>query len=371
MICIINRLEMLMAWLAPEMLWALLFVPAPVLLYIWAWRQRKSTQHRFASLRLLKAAKGPGQAWRIHLPAFLLWLMFCLAILALARPVAEITLPTDYRKLVIAIDVSRSMLARDVEPSRIEAAQAAVRGFIHQLPGDVRAGIVTFAGTAQVVQGITEDRDALLSAVDRFELQRATATGSGLLFSIALLRPDLGIDLEQAIYAPAMATWPAPVAPGSDQSGAIVLLSDGRRTTGPDPIEIAKHAADLGIKVHTVAFGTEHGVIPGYEAYSFFVKVDEETLKAVAKMTGGNYFYAATAEDLESAYRSLRGKLLLEKKQSEISFGLLAIMVLLGLTAICLAIRAGRTVRSLIADQWLAKSRSNQLLSEGRPVKRL
>lgn len=328
-----------MVWLAPEMLWALLFLPFPLLLYLWAWRRRKSTHIQFASLRLLKAVQRPGQTWRIHFPALLIWLMFVLALLSLARPVAEITLPTDERKLVIAIDVSRSMLARDVEPSRIEAAQAAVRGFIQQLPQDVRAGIVTFAGSAQVVQGISDDREALLAAVDRFELQRATATGSGLLFSIALLRPDLGIDLEQAIYAPAMAPWPVPVEPGSDQSGAIVLLSDGRRTTGPDPIEVARHAADLGIKVHTVAFGTEHGVIPGYEAYSFFVKVDEETLKAVARMTGGQYFYAATAADLESAYKTLQGKLVLEKRKSELSFGLLALMLALGLSALMLTLR--------------------------------
>ncbi|NBQ08899.1 MAG: VWA domain-containing protein [Betaproteobacteria bacterium] len=288
-------------------------------------------------MRILKAVQGPRPAWRVHLPAALLWLTFCLGLLALARPSAEITLPSDYRKLVIAMDVSRSMLARDVEPSRIEAAQAAVRSFIAQLPGDVRAGIVTFAGTAQVVQAVTDDREALLAAVDRFELQRATATGTGLLFSIHVLRPDLGIDLEQAIYTPSAANWPAAVAPGSDRSAAIVLLSDGRRTTGPDPIEIAQKAADLGIKVHTVGFGTEHGVIPGYEGYSFFVKVDQETLKAVAQITGGQYFYAASAEELKQAYLQLQGKLALEKKQTELSFLFIALMLSASLIAIALA----------------------------------
>jgi Ca-activated chloride channel family protein len=342
MMCIINHEERLMGWLAPEMLWALLLIPVPFFLYLWAWRQRKKTVIYFSSLRVLKAAQQPGQAWRVHLPAFLLWLMFAFALTALARPTAEITLPSDYRKLVIAMDVSRSMLARDVEPSRIEAAQAAVRAFIGKLPHDVRAGLVTFAGTAQVVQGITDDREALLAAVDRFELQRATATGSGLLFSINLLRPDLAIDLEQAIYAPSAVPWPAPSAPGSDKSAAIVLLSDGRRTTGPDPIDIAQRAADLGIKVHTVAFGTEHGVIPGYEGYSFFVKVDQETLKAVAQITGGQYFYAATAEELIGAYQALQGKLTLEKKQTELSFAVLTFMFALGTAAIALVGRRGQ-----------------------------
>ncbi|NBO02803.1 MAG: VWA domain-containing protein [Betaproteobacteria bacterium] len=351
MMCIINHEERLMGWLAPEMLWALLSIPIPFFLYLWAWRQRKKVVIHFSSLRLLKAARQPGQAWRVHLPASLLWLMFAVGLTALARPTAEITLPSDYRKLVIAMDVSRSMLARDVEPSRIEAAQAAVRAFIGKLPHDVRAGLVTFAGTAQVVQGITEDREALLAAVDRFELQRATATGSGLLFSIHLLRPDLAIDLEQAIYAPSAVPWPAPSTPGSDRSAAIVLLSDGRRTTGPDPIEIAQRAADLGIKVHTVAFGTEHGVIPGYEGYSFFVKVDQETLKAVAQITGGQYFYAATAEELVSAYQALQGKLTLEKKQTELSFAALTLMFALGMAAIALVWRRGQRMLPRAANE--------------------
>ncbi|NCZ75830.1 MAG: ABC transporter ATP-binding protein, partial [Betaproteobacteria bacterium] len=108
-----------MGWLAPEMLWAFVLLPAPIALYVWAWRSRKKSAVRYASLRILKAVQGPRPAWRVHLPAALLWLTFCLGLLALARPSAEITLPSDYRKLVIAMDVSRSMLARDVEPSRI------------------------------------------------------------------------------------------------------------------------------------------------------------------------------------------------------------------------------------------------------------
>jgi Ca-activated chloride channel family protein len=240
--------------------------------------------------------------------------------------------------LVLAMDVSRSMLARDVEPSRIEAAQSAVREFIRQLPQDVRAGIVTFAGTAQVAQGLTESRESLLEAVDRFELQRSTATGSGLLLALSVLRPDLKIDLEQALYSPSTLTWPDPRAPGSDGSAAIILLSDGRRTTGPDPLAIAQRAADLGIRVYTVGFGTPHGTIPGYEGYSFFVQVDEETLKGVARITEGEYFYAASAEDLVAAYRKLQGRLALETRETELSFALAAMMLVLVSLAILLAV---------------------------------
>jgi Ca-activated chloride channel family protein len=331
-----------MRWIAPEMLWTLLLLPVPVAGYVWAWKRRKRQVMIFSTIRVLRAASLPGSSWKRHLPAAFLWLALALGLLALARPSATITLPTDHRRLVLAMDVSRSMLARDVEPSRIEAAQSAVREFIRQLPPDVRAAIVTFAGTAQVAQGLTESHESLLEAVDRFELQRSTATGSGLLLALSLLRPDLQIDLERALYAPSTQAWPPARAPGSDASGAIILLSDGRRTTGPDPLVIAQHAADLGIRVHTVGFGTPHGSIPGYEGYSFFVKVDEETLKAVARITEGEYFYAASAEELVGAYRKLQGRLALETRETELSFVAAALMLGLSLVAIGLALRGAR-----------------------------
>lgn len=328
-----------MRWMAPEMLWSLFLLAPPAALYVWAWRRRKKLVLTFSTIRVLKIATTPGSNWRRHLPAGLLWIALGLGLMALARPSAVVTLPTDHRKLVIAIDVSRSMLAQDVEPSRIAAAQAAVKDFIERLPRDLRAGIVTFAGTAQVVQGITESREDLLKAVERFDLQRATATGSGLLLAISLLRPDLKLDLETGLQAPAMIEWPDPKAPGSDASGAIVLLSDGRRTTGPDPVAIAQRAADLGIRVYTVGFGTPNGTIPGYEGYSFFVRVDEESLKAVARITEGEYFYAASAQELVSVYRKLQGKLALETRETELSFVLAGLMLLMALAAVAMAMR--------------------------------
>ncbi len=334
-----------MRWLSPEMLWTLLLLPLSLGLYVWAWKRRKRQVLTFSTVRVLRAAAAPGVAWKRHVPAALLWLALAIGLIALARPTATITLPTDQRRLVLAIDVSRSMLARDVEPSRIEAAQAAVREFIRQLPRDVRAGMVTFAGTAQVAQGLTESRELLLEAIDRFELQRSTATGSGLLLALSVLRPDLKIDLEQALYAPTTLTWPEPRAPGSDASGAIILLSDGRRTTGPDPLVIAQRAADLGIRVYTVGFGTPHGTIPGYEGYSFFVQVDEETLKGVARITEGEYFYAASAEDLVAAYRKLQGRLALETRETELSFALAGLMLLMAALAVVLAVGLRRSPR--------------------------
>jgi Ca-activated chloride channel family protein len=226
-----------------------------------------------------------------------------------------------------------------VTPTRITAAQAAVKSFIEELPRNVRMGIVTFAGTASVVQTPTENRDDLTAAINRFQLQRATATGSGLLVSLAQLLPEAGIDLEAAVFDSAFSRYGGgaasldrprkaekaakkdftPVPPGSYTSGAIILLSDGRRTTGPDPIEAAKLAADRGVRVYTVGFGTKEGGMIGDDQWSFYVRLDEETLKAVATITGAEYFYAGTAADLRKVYQNLTLKFGLERKETEIS----------------------------------------------------
>src|SRR5690606_34339489 len=207
---------------------------------------------------------------------------------------------------------SRSMRAADIHPTRLAAAQEAVREFVRELPPNVRVGIVTFAGTAAVVQTPTDNRDDLIAAVDRFQLQRQTAIGSGLLMALALLLPDAGIDLEEDLFDASFSRRAAtplggagkqpqkefkPVPPASYTAGAIVLMSDGRRTTGPDPLKAAKMAADRGVRVHTIGFGTVGGGPVDFEGMSIFMRFDEETLKAVARITEAVYSHAGSAAD--------------------------------------------------------------------------
>lgn len=328
-----------MRFLWPDLLWLLLALPALVAAYLYALRKKKKAAVRYASLMLVRDAISPGQAFRRHLPPFLFLVAMVTAILAIARPSATVTLPSEYMTLILAMDVSRSMQAADVAPNRITAAQAAVKSFIEELPRNVRIGIVSFAGTASVVQTPTENREDLLAAINRFQLQHATATGSGLLLSLAQLLPDAGVDLESAVFDSAFSRYGGgaasldrprkaekaakknftPVPPGSYTSGAIVLLSDGRRTTGPDPIEAAKLAADHGVRVYTVGFGTKDGAMIDSGYMSFYVRLDEETLKAVAAMTGAEYFHAGTAADLRKVYQNLSLKFGLERRETEIS----------------------------------------------------
>lgn len=317
-----------MHFIWPQALWGLFLVPLLVLGYLWLLKRRRRQAYSYSTLLILRQAMTPGQGWRRHVPPALLLVAITVGLIGAARPTAKIVLPADYMTLVLAVDVSLSMMAEDVPPNRLQAAQDTVKDFIGRLPDDIRVGLVTFAGTAQVVQRVTEDRQALLEAVDRFRLQRATATGSGLLMALATLMPEIALDIELLIYgfdaerargAPPAFAGRQPVPAGSFESGAIILLSDGRRTTGPNPIAAAQLAAQLGVRVYTVAFGTPDGFIPGFEGRSFYAAVDESTLQAIAMITEGEFFKAENAAELNKIYQQLSTQFSLERSQTEVS----------------------------------------------------
>jgi len=318
------------AW--PDLLWLLLLLPVLVAFYVWLLRRKKKGAVRYANLGMIKEAMGAGRIFRRHVPPVLFLLALALLIVAMARPSATVVLPTQKQTIILALDASGSMRAKDVLPSRLEAAQAAAKQFVADTPPKTRIGVVVFAGTAQLVQPPTNDREAINAAIDRMQLQRATATGSGLMVSLATLFPDAGFDVSAAIFGrDARRNAPIggatkdpkkdfkPVPPGSYNSAVIILLTDGQRTTGPDPIEIAKLAADRGVRVYTVGFGTTSGEIIGFEGWSFRVRLDEETLKTIATMTQGEYFHAGSAADLKKVYETLNSRISLEKKETEVT----------------------------------------------------
>lgn len=319
-------------FLWPQVLWLLLVLPLLMLLYLWLLRRRRKLAVRYASLSIVRQALGRGPGWRRHLPPFLMLLALVALLLASARPVAVIALPSNQQTIVLAMDVSASMRATDVEPNRLVAAQEAARAFLRELPRDIKVAIVAFAGSAQVAQGPTLNREDLVSAIDRFQLQRATATGNAIVISLATLFPNAGIELQQLSLdrmrggmgrsldqPPPKQNEFIPVAPGSYSTGAIIMLTDGQRTTGVDPMEAAKMAADRGVKVYTVGIGTVDGEIIGFEGWSMRVRLDEETLKQIAQKTAAEYFYAGTAHDLKRVYESLSTRLTLEKRETEVT----------------------------------------------------
>ena len=312
----------------PDWLWSLLLLPLLVLLYLRLLARRKKNSVRLASVAIVRQALGTGPGWRRHVPPLLLLAALALLLLATARPVVKLKLPARDQTIILAMDVSGSMRATDVKPNRMVAAQEAAKAFIAGLPRSVRVGVVSFAGTAAVVQAPTVSREDVVAAIDRFQMQRATAIGSGLILSLATIFPDEGIDLSQITGARAMPASPEekkakkpfePVEPGSYGSAAVILLTDGQRTTGPDPMEGAKMAAEHGVKVYTVGVGTKNGEVIGFEGWSMRVRLDEDTLKAIANATRANYFYAGSAEDLKQVYQGLSSRLVVETRETEIS----------------------------------------------------
>ena len=339
-----KNLPMTFIW--PDMLWGLIALPLLILLYVWLQRRRKKTTLRYANLGLVREALGKSIAWRRHLPPALLCVALAALLLAAARPAAVITLPSAQETIVLAMDVSGSMRAADVLPDRMTAAKEAAKAFVAELPRSVRIAVVQFAGTAAVVQAPTLSRDDVVAAIERFQLQRGTAIGSGIVLSLATLFPDAGIDLSQITGQREMPPGPndkprpvfTPVPPGSYPSAAIILLTDGQRTTGPDPLEAAKMAADRGVRVYTVGVGTKEGETIGFEGWSMRVRLDEDTLKGIANLTRADYFYAGTAEDLKKVYQGLSTKLIVEKKETEISALFAALGALLVVLAASLSV---------------------------------
>jgi Ca-activated chloride channel family protein len=306
----------------PEALWLFALLPLLVGAYLYLLKRKKRSAVRYSNLLLVKAAIAGSPPWRRHVPPALLLLAVAAMIAAVARPTALVTLPSNNETVILAMDVSGSMRATDVEPNRLAAAQAAAKAFIAEQPSSVKIGIVAFAGTATVAQAPTRNKEDLVAAIDRFQLQRATAIGSAIIVSMATLFPDGGYDVASFTYERQAQRIPKsdfrPMPPGSYASAVIILLTDGQRTAGPDSLEAAKLAADRGVRIYTVGIGTPEGSVVGIEGWSMRVKLDEETLKGIADLTRGEYFYAGNGADLTKVYRSLSSRFVLETKKTEI-----------------------------------------------------
>jgi len=336
-----------MNFLWPQSLWlmpALLVLP---LLYLGLLRRRGRPALRYSGLGVAREASS--RRWRRHVPPALLWVACAVALLAVARPTARVTLPWARSSILLAMDVSLSMRVTDVKPTRLAAAQDAAKMFLRELPKNIDVGLVTFASTAQVAQHATLDRSALVSAIDAFQMQIGTAVGNAIVLCLAELFPDQGIDLsDMTLGARPKARGRdekrdeqerkqfTPVAPGSYTSAAIILLSDGRRTTGVDTLEAAKMAADRGVRIYVVGLGTVDGAATADEGMAIYLRLDEPTLREVARMTGGEYHHAGTAENLRSVYQNLGSRLQVQTRETELTglLGLAAATLVLAASAL-------------------------------------
>ena len=342
----------------PIALWLLLLVPLIIAVYVLLLLRRRKSAFRYSNLALVREA-GQGPTWRRHIPPALILAAFTLLLLAMARPSAEVSLPSRVATVMLVMDVSGSMRATDVNPSRIVAAESAAKAYIKNQPRDVRIGIVAFAATALLVQSPTNDHVALSSAIDRFELQRGTAVGSGIMVGMSTLFPQDNFPINQfnsqnfggygrwgnydsreRYGGAALGQNPngppkkhVPVEPGSYKNAVMILLTDGQTNAGFDPIEAARTASEYGLRVYTVGFGTAHGNIVGFGGWSMRAQLDEVALKKIADMTRAKYFHATSAEDLKAVYDVLSRQLVVEVREMEITSFFAALAALLMLTA--------------------------------------
>jgi Ca-activated chloride channel homolog len=305
-------------------LWLLALVPILVAAYIVAIRKRQKYAVRYASLSLVKDAAGRGPGIRRHIPAVLFFLGLTAALVALARPSARVVLPSEQGTVILSMDVSGSMRAQDIKPSRMDAVKEAARAFVNKQPRHVRIGIVAFSGTADLVQTPTTDRDQLMDAIGRLHPQLYTAVGNGLLASLDAIfdknepATDSSTPTSPLFPAPSEEKTP-PVPPGSYTSAVIVLMSDGQSNQGPDPLDAAEKAANLGVRVFTVGVGTKQGAVIGWKGFSFRVYLDEATLKAIAAKTGGMYYKAGSEEELRKIYETLSTRVMVSKEKTEVT----------------------------------------------------
>jgi len=326
-----------MSFLWMWMLWLLLVVPALVIAYILVQRRRQKYALRYASLSLIKEALGRGPGVRRHIPPALFIAGVAVMIVALARPVATVTLPSQQGTVILTIDVSGSMRADDLKPTRLDAAKAAARAFVEKQPQGVRIGVVSFSDGAAIVQAPTADRNTVLAAIGRLTPQRGTAIGRGILTSLDAIfeEPDARPTPfpRDSLRLPEPTPRPSPVPRGTYTNAVVVLLSDGQSNVGPRPLEVIDQAANRGVRVYTVGVGSPAGTILRFEGRSVRVLLDEQTLKHIAEATDAQYFKADDQANLREIYENLSMRLVFKPEQTELTAGFTGLAAALLLVA--------------------------------------
>ena len=291
-----------MRFFAPHWLWLLALLAAVVVAYVVLQGRRRQYAVRFTNLELLDVVAPQRPGWRRHVPAVLFALALASLVVALARPTRAEQVARERATIVLAIDTSLSMQADDVDPTRLEAAQDAATDFAEQLPEGLNLGLVTFNGVATIAVAPTTERESVVDAIDELELGESTAIG-------------------EAIYASLDAVEMAPEAGSDDPPPArIVLMSDGETTVGrPDALG-ATEADDQNVPVSTIAYGTDEGVIEiEQEPLPVPVPVNEIALEDIAGITGGEFFTAATADELQSVYDDIGSEVGSEEERREVT----------------------------------------------------
>jgi Ca-activated chloride channel family protein len=326
-----------MKFLWPSAFVALALIPLLILLYVWLRRRRRRFAVRYSSLSLVRSALPAQSRLRRYLPMSLFFLALASLVLSLARPVMVTRVPAGRATVVLVLDVSSSMRQNDISPSRMVAAQQAALEFIDKQKDTNQVGIVAFARIAQLVQVPTTDPEELENTILSLTTGRGTAIGEGIVTAL-----DAIAEFSQS---PGAAAAPTPAAEDGYQPDIIVLLTDGNYNAGIDPLEAAQQAADSGVRVYTIGYGTQAGAMgrsmTGWNmmAGGGDSGLDEASLEAIASTTGGEYYTASSAGELQEVFDSLPTVLITREETVEVSVVAAAVAAILVTGAVLLSQR--------------------------------
>ena len=307
-----------MSFASPAFLAALAIVPLALLAHSMSRRRARRYAVRYPGVATLAPLLPRVSSWRRIVPLTLFLASLAMLALALARPHATVAVPKEQASIVLVTDVSRSMLAEDVDPSRLEAARAAALSFLEELPEEARVGAVAFSTDPHTVEAPTDNRGEIEDLIDALSADGGTAAGDALAAAVGL------------VDGPAEDRPPA----------AIVLLSDGETTTGRDPLPVARQAGRMGIPIHTVALGTRTATITTPDGTLIPVPPDPEAMRRIAELSGGRAFEVDDSDELSGLYEELGSRVATEEEEREITGAFAAGGIVLLMAAAALGTRA-------------------------------
>ncbi|HUI90353.1 MAG TPA: VWA domain-containing protein [Anaerolineales bacterium] len=309
-----------MTFLWPAMLYSLILIPLLGALYLMLQRRRKRIAANYQTLSPAPGASRQDPGARRHIPPILFLLSLTILGVGLARPQTEVSLPHIEGTVILAFDVSGSMAADDLKPTRMEAAKAAAKSFVEEQPSTVRIGVVAFSDNGLSVQTPTDDQNAILEAIDRLAPERGTSLSSGIESSLKAI--EVGAGQPSEVYTnltPVPTLTPTPVPPGTYTSADIILLTDGENNENPDPLAAAQAAAERGVRIYTVGIGSAAGTNLHINGFTVHTQLDEDLLKQISLITGGTYYDAQSTQDLIKIYSNLNTQLVVTPQETEIT----------------------------------------------------
>lgn len=348
-----------MTFLWPWFLLGLILIPLMLFIYIWILRRKRKFAVRYSSLSIIREALPKRSGWRQHLPFVFFLIGAASLITAMARPAISTEIPLSRTTIILALDVSRSMCATDVDPNRLTVAQEAMLKFVEDQVTGTQIGVVAFARLAEIIVPPTQDKEILRMAIANLTTSLGTAIGSATLKSIDAIS-EINPDVAPSVVNLGIENSDAEVEDPVFQPDIIVLLTDGANTHGPLPLDVAQTAADRQVRVYTIGFGTTEfsemacsreqlgsdafgngfgrgffgGFSGGGRNFQRYLLLDEPTLRGVADITGGTYFRAENADQLYEIFLDLPAKIILQEEKLEIS----VLFLSLGFVSILLSI---------------------------------